>query len=291
MALDPTSTERGAVPDQPAGGVATSAPSETPGSDPSPSACVFLADAAEGARSGARCLAGERPIDLADLQVALVCRTDLHVDCPRFLAATRRGRRAPRPQTPAVEGPDRGRASGVGPTERPRVVPLAASVAAVPRARLAASVGLGFAVVVAAVATLRPGGLSIAALQATLPASPSGSPSRPPQSPSPSPTASPSPGPVAPSPSPSPVPEDRPSPPPATPSVSPGPSLSDRYALLEPCPDRPDCYVYTVRRGDNLWSIGNYFGVPLATIYELNPWARSTGLRAGQKLVLPPPTR
>jgi hypothetical protein len=60
---------------------------------------------------------------------------------------------------------------------------------------------------------------------------------------------------------------------------------------LEPCPDRPDCYIYTVRSGGNLVSIANYFGVPLETVYELNRWVRTTGLRAGQELILPPPTR
>jgi hypothetical protein len=112
-------------------------------------------------------------------------------------------------------------------------------------------------------------------------ASPSAPASRAPSSspaPSPSPSAPPSPSPSpAPSPSPSASPTPRPS--------------SDRYDLLEPCPDRPDCYIYTVRAGDNLVSIANYFGVPLATVYRLNPWARTTGLRAGQELILPPPTR
>ena len=82
------------------------------------------------------------------------------------------------------------------------------------------------------------------------------------------------------------------SPPTATPSVvsSPSPS-SDRYALLSPCPDVPDCWIYVVRSGDNLVSIANYFGVTLAEVYERNPWAETEQLVAGRELRLPPPTR
>jgi spore germination protein YaaH len=66
---------------------------------------------------------------------------------------------------------------------------------------------------------------------------------------------------------------------------------SERYALLEPCPNRPRCWIYTVRRGDNLYSIANYFGVSLDAIYARNAFLRDGGLRAGQELRLPPPTR
>ena len=65
---------------------------------------------------------------------------------------------------------------------------------------------------------------------------------------------------------------------------------SDRYALLTACPDKPDCWLYRVRAGDNLFSIANYFGVPLAKVKALNPWT-ANGLRAGRDLILPPPTR
>lgn len=74
------------------------------------------------------------------------------------------------------------------------------------------------------------------------------------------------------------------------PTASPAPS-SDRYALLKPCDDAPDCWIYTVRNGDNLVSIANYFGVPFDTVTEMNPWTKTTQLVAGQELRLPPPTR
>ena len=78
----------------------------------------------------------------------------------------------------------------------------------------------------------------------------------------------------------------------AAPSDAPTPSPpSDRYALLTPCPDAPDCWIYVVRGGDNLVSIARYFGVALATVYELNPSAETTPLVAGLELRLPPPTR
>jgi hypothetical protein len=74
------------------------------------------------------------------------------------------------------------------------------------------------------------------------------------------------------------------------PAASPSAS-SDRYALLKPCADAPDCWIYTVRGGDNLVSIARYFGVPFDTVTDLNPWTKTTQLVAGQELRLPPPTR
>ncbi len=40
-----------------------------------------------------------------------------------------------------------------------------------------------------------------------------------------------------------------------------------------------------------MFSIANYFGVKLARVYAMNSWLQSTGLKAGQRLRLPPPTR
>jgi hypothetical protein len=99
--------------------------------------------------------------------------------------------------------------------------------------------------------------------------------------PSAAPNASPTP--VAPRPSSTPA---------ARPTPAPTPrSSSNRYDLLTACPDAPDCWIYVVRQGDNLFSIAKYFGVPLAVVEERNPWTKDTQLVAGQKLRLPPPTR
>ncbi len=76
----------------------------------------------------------------------------------------------------------------------------------------------------------------------------------------------------------------------AMPTAKPSPS-SDRYALLAPCPDAANCWIYVVRAGDNLVSIANYFGVSLDEVYERNPWAETEQLVAGKELRLPPPTR
>jgi LysM repeat protein len=75
-----------------------------------------------------------------------------------------------------------------------------------------------------------------------------------------------------------------------TPAATPR-SSSDRYDLLTACPETPDCWVYVVREGDNLFSIARYFGVPLSVVEQRNPWTKTTQLVAGQKLSLPPPTR
>jgi hypothetical protein len=107
---------------------------------------------------------------------------------------------------------------------------------------------------------------------------------------SPGPSASPIPGPSAsPSPIPTPSPTVAPTPKPtATPTPRPS---SDRFAVLTACPSTPDCWIYVVRSGDNLVSIAHWFGVPLQAVYDMNPWLRTTGLRAGQHLRIPTPTR
>jgi Tfp pilus assembly protein FimV len=70
------------------------------------------------------------------------------------------------------------------------------------------------------------------------------------------------------------------------------PPTSDRFKLLVPCPDQPRCWIYTVRSGDNLYSIAHYFGVSQSVLYSWNPrYANGARLRAGDKIRMPPPTR
>jgi hypothetical protein len=103
-------------------------------------------------------------------------------------------------------------------------------------------------------------------------------------------TAAPSrsPGPPSPRPSPRPSPTPRATPRPASGSL--GPSAS-RLAVLSPCPDAASCYIYTIRSGDNLFSIAAWFGVRYSTVLAMNPGLSSTVIRAGQRIRIPTPTR
>jgi hypothetical protein len=205
-------------------------------------------------------------------QQELVCLTSGHVNCPRYLRATAVTTVATEPvRTMAVSG------------NRTLTPAIAAALVVL---ALAFMVSLGFVIandgLILSAAARPPGsGGVLGEISSGAPSSvPSPTPSpTPTATPSPSPTSTPSPTPTA-SPTPTPVPTPTPK---ATPR-------SGRYALLKPCPDAPNCYLYVVRRGDNLSSISVYFGVPLDTIRAMNPWTRS-GLQPGRALRLPPPTR
>lgn len=212
-------------------------------------------------------------------QQELVCLRSAHADCPRYL----RGVVPP------------GQAS-------------ARSLPTMPRATLAAllilvlSAGISFGYVI------ERGGLEMPAtagatderdaeaLLTEEPAATDAPSTTPLDTPTASPDAvSPSP-PLTPSPSPTPTPSPTPSPTPK-PTAKPKPRptatpRSNRYALLKPCPDRKGCWIYTVRSGDNLSSIANYFGVKLSVIYAWNPrYQAGAHLRAGDQIRMPPPTR
>lgn len=232
------------------------------------------------------CIAVGEPRPQSLRQQELVCLRVAHADCPLYLRGT---------SVPA----------------RARRLP------AIPRATLAALLILVLSAALSFAFVVQRGGIGMPVVGGTptsIAVVPTATPGPAPTTPAATPAATraPASAAVAPTPSPSPVPTPTPSPVPA-PTLAPTPTLlpptaspvptakptprptatprSDRYALLRPCPDRKQCYIYTIRSGDNLFSIARYFGHPLATIYRWNPQYPETRLRAGDPIRMPPPTR
>jgi hypothetical protein len=237
-----------------------------------------------------RCVAYGAPRPQSLRQLALVCLRAEHVDCPRY----RRG------QADAGAEPPVGRAIPAIPR---------ATIAALLILVLSAGISFGFVIqrggidlpVVGAEQTSPPVAV-VASPTAAGSAAPTDAPSQPPTTvPTDVPTAAPTPTPTpaatpTPTPEPTLVPTSTPAPTSRpTPRPTPKPSAtprSDRYALLRPCPDRKRCWIYTVRAGDNLFSIAHYFGHPMSTIYAWNPkYAQGARLRVGDPIRMPPPTR
>ncbi|HEY7701460.1 MAG TPA: LysM domain-containing protein [Candidatus Limnocylindrales bacterium] len=245
---------------------------------PDPDICPFLRSIGErgltapieAPDAGNRCAALAEAVPQSRRQQELVCLTTGHVNCPRYLRGA-----AVMTDTPAVAVRE-GRA--MSPAMLGSLVVLVMALTASVAFVLARGGALG----------IGPTGPSASAPVAVVSPSPSVAPPSPTAAAvaSPTPTASPSPSPT-PIPSPSPTATIEPTPPP---TQRPAPT-SDRYQLLRACPNTPRCFIYTVRSGDNVFSIARYFGVPMDSIYDRNPWLRETGLRAGQQLRLPPPTR
>jgi len=268
---------------------------DDPYRSPNPAVCPFLRRPDGGslvapvafAVEGQTCVAIGSPRGQSQKQQELVCLRAGHTDCPRY-------QRGALVATPAAA--------------RPRSGP------AVPRATLAAllilvlSAGISFGFVVQRggiampVVGVSPSPSSVAAVateppEATDEPVPTEEPVEPSASteaitpsaevtPSPAPTAEPTPEPT---PTPTPKPTRAPAPKPtAKPTATP---TSSRYKLLTPCPDKKSCYIYKVRSGDNLFSIANYFGHSLSTIYAWNPQYPAARLRVGDPIRMPPPTR
>ena len=259
---------------------------------PKPDTCPFLRtidasgsasppiEAVDGAN---RCVAVGEPAPQSTRQQQLVCLTTGHNNCPRYL----RG---------ALVAADTLAAAP------PRKTPSTPVIASALLLVAAASMSVGFLLVRGGfdLPATSPGASQVAVAPIASPqptASPAASapaPSHPPATEPTAPAASqpPTPAPTAP-PATATPPAATPASP-TTPPTTPPPSApsSDRYALLEACPVAPDCWVYTVRPGDNLVSIVNYFGVPYDTVLDMNPQVGDpTKIRAGDEIRMPPPTR
>ena len=227
-----------------------------------------------------RCVALNEPVPQSLRQQELVCLSSGHVNCPRYL----------RGSLGTTGVPLRVR------TERAVTVNLTpATAGALVIFVVAFMISVGFVVIngglalTAAAPTPVASGDVLGAIETeaptptTLPTSiPSSTPTA---TPSPTPTATATPAPTA---TPSPTPSSTPT---VAPTAKPSPRpSSNRYALLKPCPDQPNCWLYVIRSGDNLYSIANYFGVSLKTVQAWNPWTQD-GLKVGRALRIPTPTR
>jgi hypothetical protein len=248
-----------------------------------PDTCPFLRTVDRAANFGPpveapdsanRCTAVGPPTPQSARQQELVCLTSGHGNCPRYL---------------------RGELVAALPVRRAAIKrgPSTAVMASALLLVAAAATSVGFLLVRGGLSiptpSVAPG--DVAAITGSpAPASAvavvdSPSPIRPTPAPTTSPTPSPTPTPTI---VPTPVPTAAP-----TPVVTPKPaSTSTRYAVLDPCPNEPDCWIYTVRAGDNFVSIVNWFGVPYQTVLDMNPQIGDpTTIRTGDTIRMPPPTR
>lgn len=229
-----------------------------------------------------RCAALQGPVPQSLRQQELVCLSSGHVNCPRYLRGSL-GTTEP----PVLVRTER--------AVKVNVTPATTGALAVFVVAFIASVGFvvtnGGLTLSAAAPTPVASGDVLGATETEAPtpvptpqatATPTAMPT---PSPTPSPTASPIASPAA---NPAPTPALTPT---GTPTATPTPKpTSNRYALLTPCPDKSNCWIYHIRLGDNLYSIANYFGVSLKTIQAWNPWTQD-GLQIGRELRIPTPTR
>ncbi len=280
---------------------------DDPNRSPNPAVCPFLRRPDGGslvapvafAVDGQTCVAIGAPRGQSQKQQELVCLRAAHTDCPRYqrgalvgapAAASRRSApTVPRATFAALlilvlsAGISFGFVVQRGGIAMPVVgaSPAATSVAVVATASPAVTAEPVATEAPVATESSEPSASAIVAESPSLETTPSPTPE-----PTPAPTVAPTPVPtVAPTPVPTVAPTPRPT---VKPTATP---TSSRYKLLTPCPDRKNCYIYTVRSGDNLFSIARYFGHSLSTIYAWNPKYPATRLRVGDPIRMPPPTR
>ena len=255
-----------------------------------------------------RCLASGPGLEQTHEWQQNACLVPAHMACPRYLLGARVGSPAPAappstavPARPGAEPPVTPPVEPIAYDEQPLVEPTAGDDDAVP-APVAEPEGrpsrtMTPAIVLSVLLLIGSAAAAVSFAAATgglqLPTTPPvvAVVASPTPEPTPAPTIVATPVPTlevtaAPTATPTTVPT-----PTFTPTLAPTAApTSDRYALLEPCPSKPDCYLYTVRSGDNLSSIANYFGVPYDTVLKLNP-NLSLPIQPGEVITLPPPTR
>ncbi len=225
-----------------------------------------------------RCGAWTPPRAIGLLQQRLVCLDGAHADCPLFIrsGAAPRGSRARAGVGAGRAIPSPGLAPGTIPAAEPSERPVAAGRWARSRYRRAAVTGsLPSPTVIASILLLAALAVAFAFLSIrgglALPAGELATESA--VASAGGPVASPPPPSVSlpPSQSPSPSPAGTPSLSPAgTPAAS-SAALPTAYAGLDPCPDRPNCYVYRVRSGDTMTSIARHFGITPQALRAANP--------------------
>ncbi len=276
-----------AVPPGSAADTVKVAPRSRPWSEPEPAPsgpirCHFLrsvgpdgrlADPQKVAVPTHRCAAFGDPLPLSLRQQELVCLQRVHVSCPRYVHGTLL---ADEEAAPTAE------------KEQEGGFPLTTVAAVV---LVIAAIGM---LLTGPVLGVLPFGGGSSHPTPSVSVSPSGTatvgPSATPRptatiapslTPAASPTAPPTAGPSA---TPAPTPG-------ATSSWPPGATAS-RMDLVVPCSDQPNCYIYTVRSGNVLAAIANFFGVDLAMIRQMNPSvATSNAIYVGEQLKIPPPTK
>ncbi|HEX5013936.1 MAG TPA: LysM domain-containing protein [Candidatus Limnocylindrales bacterium] len=255
---------------------------------PIPDTCPFFrtvddagvaAPPIEAVHPANRCVAVGEPTPQSPRQQELVCLTSGHNNCPLYLRGSLvaadslvplRDRRTP--STPVVASAlllVAATAMSVGflLVRGSFDLPAAAAASAPSQAAVVASPSSVVSSPAATIAEPSVGSTDAAAPPATPPTEP---------------PATPTPTPAPPTPAPTPAPPTPPAPRPT----------SDRYLLLVPCPNAADCWIYTVRAGDNLRSIVNYFGVEYGDVLSMNPAITNpTNIHAGDEIRMPPPTR
>jgi LysM domain-containing protein len=227
-----------------------------------------------------RCVALGEPAPQSARQQQLVCLTSGHSNCPRYL-------RGALVATDAVTAPVRRNPSP------PVIASLLILIAA-------AAMSVGFLLVRGGFDL--PASATVPSALAVVPGSSASDGPRPTTPPAtaspratPSPTPAVTPAPTEPAPSATAMPSSRAtsSPPPApTPAATALTGTAARYAVLVACPGAPNCWIYTVRPGDNFRSIVNWFGVPYDTVLRMNPQIRDPAtIHTGDRIRMPPPTR